>query len=215
MSTLSDTLANLDEKAVLSKVQEELSHGRPAVEVLNELSEGMTIVGKKFERNEYFLSELIMSAEIFKAAAKVLEPMIPSAFQQVLGKIVIGTVEGDIHDIGKNIVVTFLRSAGFNVYDLGVDVSPAKFVDKLKETKAEILGLSCLLTPGFEAMKTTINKLSEAGMRKRVKVIIGGAVGAVVTKDWLPKVGADALARDSVEGVRLAKKFVKAMERRH
>jgi len=215
MYSLPDSLANLDEEAVLSKVEKDLSCGRPAVEILNELRQGMIIVGKRFEQSEYFLSELIMSAEIFKAAAKLLEPEISRVHQRrALGKIVIGTVEGDIHDIGKNIVVTFLESAGFNVYDLGVDVSPMKFVSKVRETKAGILGLSCLLTMGFEPMKATIRKLSELGLRKRVRVIIGGAAGAVVTRDWVRKAGADAFGRDSVEAVKLAKTFVRALRRR-
>jgi len=215
MFSLSERLANLDENGVVSKVQEELTRGRQAVEILNDLSKGMAIVGKRFERNEYFLSELIMSGEIFKAAAKLLEPKIPRDYQrQALGKFVIGTVEGDIHDIGKNIVVTLLQSAGFNVYDLGVDVSPEKFVGKVRETKADILGLSCLLTLGYEPMKATMTKLIEVGLRNRVKVIIGGAAGAVVTKDWPGKVGADAFARDGVEGVRLAKMFVKTLKER-
>jgi len=215
MSSLPDSLANLDEEAVLSKVEKDLGCGRPAVEILNELRQGMIIVGKRFEQSEYFLSELIMSAEIFKAAAKLLEPEISRVHQRrALGKIVIGTVEGDIHDIGKNIVVTFLESAGFNVYDLGVDVSPMKFVSKVRETKAGILGLSCLLTMGFEPMKATIRKLSELGLRKRVRVIIGGAAGAVVTRDWVRKAGADAFGRDSVEAVKLAKTFVRALRRR-
>lgn len=172
-------------------------------------------MGRRFDRNEYFISALIMSAEIFKEAAKLLEPEISRVHQhKALGKVVIGTVEGDIHDIGKNIVVTFLESAGFNVCDLGVDVSPSKFISKVKETKPDILGLSCLLTPGFEPMKSTIRKLSEVGLRKRLKVIIGGAADAVVTTDWVGKLGADAFARDSVEGVQLAKTFVKTLKKR-
>lgn len=173
-------------------------------------------MGRKFDRNEYFLSALMMSAEIFKSAAKLLEPEISRVHQrEALGKVVIGTVEGDIHDLGKNIVVAFLESAGFKVYDLGVDVSPGKFISKVKETKPEILGLSCLLTPGFESMEATIRKLSEAGLRKRLKVIIGGAAGAVVTSDWVDRLGADAFAKDSGEGVRLAKTFVKALKKRN
>jgi methylmalonyl-CoA mutase cobalamin-binding domain/chain len=215
MSSLPNSLADLDETTVLSRVQEDLTHGRPAVGIIGDLKDGMTIVGKRFQKGEYFLTELIMSAEIFKTALKLLEPRLSTSHQnRTFGKIVIGTVEGDIHDIGKNIVIAFLKSAGFEVFDLGVDVSPRKFITKVKETGASILGLSCLLTPGFDAMQATIRKLDEERLRRGVKVMIGGAAGAVVTKDWVKQLGADAFAVDCIQGVQLAKAFVKVSKKR-
>jgi len=214
MSSLAKSLEEFDEEAVLSRVRTDLRHGRPAVEIIEDLRDGMTAVGTRFQNGEYFLNGLIMSAEIFRTALKLLDSRTSRASQHsALGKIVIGTVEGDIHDIGKNIVTTFLKSAGFDVYDLGVDVSPEKFVREIKRTGATILGLSCLLTSGFEPMQATIKKLEEAGLRKRVKVMIGGAAGAVVTRDWVKRLSADAFAKDCVEGIQLAKAFARVSKK--
>ena len=205
MSQLADALADLKEDEVVRLVQKELDAGVDAMSILNECRKGMDIVGERYKRGEYFLSELIVSSEFFKEAMKVIEPQLQAGREgDNLTKIVLGTVKGDIHNIGKDIVAILLKAAGFEVYDLGIDVAPGAFVDKLRETGAPILGMSGLLTPSFESMKETVQAVQAAGLRSEVKIIVGGGI---VTELVKRHTGADAYTDDGLEGVELCKKF--------
>jgi corrinoid protein of di/trimethylamine methyltransferase len=168
---------------------------------------GMEVVGQKFEAGEYFLPQLVIAANAMQQAMESLEPAL-YARQQVTesaGRVVIGTVEGDIHEIGKSLVATMLSANGFRVYDLGVDVSPAIFVDKVRETKADLLGLSALLTTTMTAQREVIQAVEEAGIRDRVKVMVGGAP---VTQEWADAIGADGYAEDVIGAVELGKRLM-------
>jgi len=205
MSQLADALADLKEDEVIRLVQKELDAGVDAMSILNECRKGMDIVGERYKRGEYFLSELIVSSEFFKEAMKVIEPRLQAGREgDKLTKIVLGTVKGDIHNIGKDIVAILFKAAGFEVYDLGIDVAPGAFVDKLRETGAPILGMSGLLTPSFESMKETVQAVQAAGLRSKVKIIVGGGI---VTELVKRHTGADAYTDDGLEGVELCKKF--------
>lgn len=210
MSELADALVSLDEDKVARLVREKIDAGIDAISIINECRQGMDIVGERFKSGEYFLSELIVSGEIFKESMKVIEPHLKAGKEaDTLAKIVLGTVKGDIHNIGKDIIALLLKAAGFEVYDLGIDVAPGAFVDKLKETGAPILGMSGLLTPSFESMRETVEAVKEAGMRDKVKVIIGGGI---VTEIVARHVGADAFTDDGVEGVDMCKRFAKEVK---
>lgn len=168
---------------------------------------GMNIVGDKFSQGEYFLPHLIISAGGMQQAMELLEPELRARQQEVkvAGKVVIGTVHGDIHEIGKSLVGTMLSASGFQVYDLGVDVPAETFVAKVKETGANLVGLSALLTTTMVVQKEIIDALSAAGVREQVKVIVGGAP---VTRSWASEIGADGYAEDAIEAVQLATRLM-------
>lgn len=206
MNELTEALAELEETTVQEMVEKQIAEGRNPLKILEALKEGMDIVGKRFSENEYFLVELVMSAEIFNKALEVLEPkLLETQSGEEKGKVVIGTVKGDIHYIGKNLVVAFLKSNGFEVYDLGEDVEPEKFVDKLKETGATILALSGLITTTHDVMRETVDALKAAGIRDKVSVMIGGCD---VNQEVVDQTGADAFGRDAVSAVEVAKKLL-------
>jgi len=178
------------------------------LEAINEgYVKGMDEVGRLYQAGECFLPELISASEAMKAALKILDPVLQSqkSERKVLGRVVLGTVEGDIHDIGKSIVGSMLVATGFEVVDLGVNVSAEKFLDTLKEVKPDILGLSALLTTTMPNQKKVIEALEEAKERQNVKVIVGGAA---VTKKWAMEIGADAYGEDAIAAVTIAKKFL-------
>ena len=200
-------LAELKEDEALSEVRSLLDSGADPLSLVEGLREGMSEVGRRFEEKEYFLSELIMSAEIFKEAIALIEPHLQAGASQTKGTVIIGTVKGDIHDIGKNIVATLLRCEGYDVHDLGVDVPPASFIDELKETGAFLLALSGLLTLAFDSMKETVETLAEAGLRDKVKVIIGGGP---VNEKVVEYSGADAFGVDAAQAVKLANEYLGA-----
>ncbi|MBM3154551.1 MAG: cobalamin-binding protein [Chloroflexi bacterium] len=207
MSELADALANLEEDKVRQLVQQRVNFNADAMSVVEELRKGMDIVGERYKSKEYFLSELIISGEMFKEAMAMIEPGLKAGKKgKPLGRMVLGTVKGDIHNIGKDIVATLLTAAGFEVYDLGIDVPPEKFVEKLSQTDSTILGMSGLLTPAFESMKETVKAVEAAGLRDKVKVIIGGGI---VTEQVGRYVGADAFTDDASEGVEMCRGFVK------
>jgi methylmalonyl-CoA mutase cobalamin-binding domain/chain len=159
----------------------------------------MTIVGERFAQGEYFLSELIISAELFKQAVALLDPYLPSVCAQTrTGKIVLATMRGDIHDLGKNLLVTLLRARGFEVHDLGVNVEPAKLVAAVQEIEPDIVGFSSLITASFESTKRAIEELGEMGLRGRLKVMVGGGVTTPQLGDYL---GADFQTLDATAGV--------------
>jgi len=178
------------------------------LEVINKgIIEPLREIGDKFGRGEIFLSELIMSAEAAKAAMEVIVPEIRKGEKKVgyLGRVVIGTVAGDIHDIGKNIVAALLTAEGFEVIDLGVDVPTEKFIDKVRELKPDILGLSALLTTTMPVQREVIEALKKAGLRDSVKVMVGGAP---VTAEWAQEIGADAYGADALDAVKKAKQLL-------
>jgi 5-methyltetrahydrofolate--homocysteine methyltransferase len=207
MSELAEALANLEEDKVRQLVQQRINSSADPLSLVDELRQGMDIVGERYKSKEYFLSELIISGEMFKEAMAVIEPKLKAGKKgEPLGKMVLGTVKGDIHNIGKDIVATLLTAAGFEVYDLGIDVPPEKFVEKLNQTDSTIMGMSGLLTPAFESMKETVKAVEAAGLRNKVKVIIGGGI---VTEQVGKYVGADAFTDDASEGLEMCRQFVK------
>lgn len=202
---LADLIAALEEERVLQEVRGRLERGDEALSIIKELQEGMETVGEKFKAKEYFLSELVLSAEIFTSAMKLLEPRLRvGVAAEKPARIVIGTPKGDIHDIGKNIVAVLLKAAGFEVYDLGVDVPVERFVDEVLEIRPQILGFSALMTTSLEPIKETLERLKSLNLRDSVKVIIGGGVTTEAARVY---VGADAQTRDAVEGVELCRKL--------
>jgi len=207
LKQLIKALAELEEDQVLEIVRKELAGGTEALSILQACQQGMTEVGSRFEQSEYYVSDLMMSGEIFKQVGALLEPGLQSVTQVSAGAVIIGTVQGDIHDIGKDIVVNMLKSANLDVTDLGVDVPPAQFVDALKETNASVIGMSGLLTLAFDSMKETVCLIEEAGLRDKVRIMIGGGpVDGGVCKI----VGADNWGADAQAAVRLAKAWLNA-----
>ncbi len=197
-------IAELDEDRALEIVQE-LSDSISALEIITIAREGMQQVGDKFAAKEYFLADLIYSAEIFQEIMTKLGPALTINKSQSMGKIVIGTVKNDIHDIGKNIIISLLRAAGFEVVDLGVDLPVETFVEAVKKEQPQVLGLSGLLTIAIDEMKNTIDALKANGLRDNLKVIIGGGPMDEKVRDY---VGADANTQDAVKGVELIKEFI-------
>lgn len=202
---LIESLVQLKENDVLRIAKEKIKSGEEPVKVLEAMRRGMEKIGSKYEKGEYFIAELIMSAEIFKEVMEIVKPKLSKDDLKPLGKLVIGTVQGDVHDIGKNIIATLLEANGFEVYDLGVDVAPESFVKKIKETNSKIVCMSGLLTASFEGMKKTVDAITETGLRNKVKIVVGGnPVGERIAK----YVGADAWANNATEGVRIIKGWV-------
>lgn len=183
-----------------------LGRGISAAELLNEaLIPAMTEVGQRFERQEFFVPEMLIAARAMKAGVEVLRPYLVEAGVKPIGTVVIGTVAGDLHDIGKNLVSMMLEGTGFRVIDLGVDVPAEKFVQAVRENNPQIVGMSALLTTTMMAMKATIEALSKAGLREQVKVMIGGAP---VTQRFADEIGADLYAPDASSAARVAKEAV-------
>jgi len=206
--SLVNALADLKEQEALSIVQDKLKAEEDPLKILDEARKGMEIVGQRFASSEYFIPDLVYSGEILKAVTEVVKPKLTGTVEsKKLGKIVFGTVAGDIHDIGKDIVVFMLDVNGFEIYDLGVDVPAQKFVEKIKETGAPVVGLSGFLTLAFDSMKQTIDAIKAAGLRDKVKVMIGGGQITEEVKDYT---GADAYGKDAMAGVTLAKKWAGA-----
>jgi methylmalonyl-CoA mutase cobalamin-binding domain/chain len=171
--------------------------------VNGELVPAMDEVGRRFESNEYFVPELLIAARAMKAALELIRPLLVARGDQPAGRVVIGTVKGDLHDIGKNLVVSLLEGGGFEVIDLGVNVPPEKFVSALCEKDVKILAMSALLTTTMPAMKSTIDALKQAGVRQNVKVLVGGAA---VTQQYADEIGADGYSENAVGAVALAKR---------
>jgi 5-methyltetrahydrofolate--homocysteine methyltransferase len=165
----------------------------------------MDEVGKRFECNEYFVPELLLSARAMKAALELVRPLLVARGNKPVGRVVIGTVKGDLHDIGKNLVAAMLEGGGFEVIDLGVNVTPEKFITTIREKNAQIVAMSALLTTTMPAMKTTIEALKQAGVRDRVKILIGGAP---ITQKYAEEIGADGFSDNAVGAVALAKRSV-------
>ena len=202
------TLADLKEQEVIKIVEDRLKAGDEPLKILEDARRGMEIVGQRFASSEYFIPDLVYSGEILKSVTELVKPKLAKeAESKKLGKVVFGTVAGDIHDIGKNIAVFMLDINGFEVHDLGIDVPVQKFVDKIKETGAPIVGLSGFLALAFDSMKQTVDAIKAAGLRDNVKVMIGGGQMSDEIKNYT---GADAYGKDAMAGVTLAKKWIGA-----
>jgi methylmalonyl-CoA mutase cobalamin-binding domain/chain len=204
-SELAQALENFEEDRVLEMVEKQLDSGKPAREILSELKKGMDLVGEKYSAKEYFLADLVMAAEIFKESMEIIEPKLEVSKEEGMETVVIGTVQGDLHDIGKNIMVALLKNDGFSVYDLGTDVPPEEFIRVVKRERAQVLGLSGILTMSVDIMKETVELLKKEGLRDKVMVIIGGLP---VDEKWNEIVGADAWTQDAYEGLILIKDFL-------
>lgn len=201
-----ESIIELEELAALELADEMIKAGIDPVEILEKCREGMSIVGEKFESGDFFLSEMIMAAEIFNQIMDIVRPHLKSTITESKGKIVIGTVEGDVHDIGKNIIIALLEAEGFDIIDLGVDVPPAKFVEAIKEHKPDIVGMSSLLTVALETTKQTIDAITEAGLRDKVKIIIGGGRIDDHASEYIKP---DASTDNAAIGVRLCVNLMK------
>jgi methanogenic corrinoid protein MtbC1 len=202
---LVDAIVDMKEAEALALTKQMLDSGTDPMKLLGRCREAMEIVGKRFEKGEYFVSELLMGGEILKQIQAMVKPKIKAgAKDKKLAKVVFGTVAGDIHDLGKDIVEFMLDVNGFEVHDLGVDVSADKFVAKIKEVKPQVVGMSCLLTIAFDSMKATVEAIKAAGLRGEVKIMIGGGTTDEQVRSYA---GADAYGKDAVAAVTLAKKW--------
>jgi len=198
--SLKESIVNLDFDAVVEAAKEAMDAGvDPQTAITDGMVPGMTIIGEKYETGEYFLSELVVSGEVMKEGLKVINPYIKEGSAKKLGEVVIATVEGDNHDLGKNIVTTLLGVQGFEVVDLGADVPTDEIINAVKERKPDILGLSALLTVTMPKMGEAIEALKVADLREKVKVIIGGSP---VTSEFAESIGADHCAVNALEGVK-------------
>jgi len=207
LTELGKAVVALNEEKVKFLVEQKIGEGEEPLEIIMECNEAMVEVGKLFEKNEYFISELVMSGEIFESIMRRVKPLLGETDNRPSkGKIVIGTVKDDIHDIGKNLVVTLLKASGFEVIDLGVDVPAEVFVRTVKEEQAKVLGLSALLTTTFHQMKAVVDELGAAGLRDKVRVIIGGSSCNDHVKEYA---GADYYAKDAAEGTRICEQILK------
>ena len=206
LSLLSQAIDQGDREKTVQLTTEALNTGVGSQDIIaHGLQASMAVVGEKFSSGEYFLPDMLMAARAMKAALEILQPLLEKTGMPTIGKVVIGTVAEDIHDIGKNIVATFLNGSGFEVFDLGVDVSDQKFVEEVRQKKPDILGLSSLVSTTMPAMGSIIKALEEAGLRSGVKVVIGGAP---VTQRFAEHIGADAYAGDGGKAITVCKKLL-------
>ncbi|MDY0357907.1 MAG: corrinoid protein [Sedimentisphaerales bacterium] len=204
LKALAEAVIKGDQATAVSTTKAALSEGMAPKAILDEgLIAGMDVIGDRFKKNEVYIPEVLIAARAMKMAMEVLEPELVKAGVQPIGKLVIGTVQGDLHDIGKNLVAMMLKGAGFEVIDLGVDVSPAKFVEEAKSKNAQLVGMSALLTTTMPGMEKTIKALQEAGVK--AKVMVGGAP---VTQSFAEKIGAQGYAPDAASAVDTAKSLV-------
>lgn len=205
---LINAMLNMKEQDTLNLAQKKLKDGADPLRILELGRQALEMVGKQFENGTYFLPELILAGEMLKKISKMAKPYLEQDSEkktESLGKIVIGTVEGDVHDIGKDIVTFLLDVSGFEVYDLGVDVPAQRFVDAIKEKQPQIVGMSALLTLAFEYLKSTVEAIQHAGLRDQVKIMIGGGIVDEKVRKYS---GADAYGEDAVAAVAIAKKWV-------
>ena len=200
---IKNTLVNLDEQTLIQLVNDELKKGTPAADILNNgLIAGMDIVGEKMENEDMFIPEVLMAAQAMSKGVEILKPLLGEDDSASKGSVIIGTVKGDLHDIGKNLVAMMMESAGFIVHNLGVDIAPEDFVAQVKEKNATILCLSALLTTTMPMMKQTVDAIVEGGLRDQVKIMVGGAP---VTQAFADEIGADGFAADAGSASKLAK----------
>jgi 5-methyltetrahydrofolate--homocysteine methyltransferase len=206
LQDLTESVIKGDEDKIKLTILELLNAGTPAKEIMDDgLIAGMNIVGEKMETEEMFIPEVLMSAKAMSAGVEILKPQLTDEENAASGIMILGTVQGDLHDIGKNLVKMLMEGAGFSVIDLGTDVSPAAFVDAIKEHKADIVGMSALLTTTMPKMKETMEAMEKAGIRDQVKVLVGGAP---VTENYANEIGADGYGYDAGSAVRIAKEYM-------
>jgi len=209
MGKLSDGIVALDKTRVLAAVQAGLDAGQDPLALVDEARDGLVVVGEKYDQGEFFLMELMRAAQIFQAAATLLTPVIREKYGEVStkGKVLIGTVAGDIHDLGKNVVKMLLECQGVEVVDLGVDVPADVFVERMRETRPDVVGMSALLTASIPQMQATIEAIKAAGMGRSAKLIVGGGIAGEVA---LSEVGADHAATDAIEGIRVISDWIES-----
>ena len=206
MAEISEALINGKAPVVADLVNKALSEGKSPQELLNgALIAGMDVVGKKFKANEFYVPEVLVAARAMQAGMAILKPLLAKAGVQQIGTIVIGTVKGDLHDIGKNLVSMMLEGAGFKVVDLGIDVASDKFISAAAENNAQLIGMSALLTTTMPSMKSTVEALRVAGLGSKVKTIIGGAP---VTQKYADEIGANGYSPDAASAVDKAKELL-------
>ncbi len=209
MSNFIDEIVELNEVTVLKLLEEKIANDENPLMIMDEVKGAMKIIGDKFENKEYFLPDLIMSGEILRQIMEKVEPLLKESKKEEAekkGKVLLGTVAGDIHDIGKDIVKFMLDTDGFNVLDLGVDIPADVFVQNIKEFKPDVLALSGFLTLAYDSMKETIQKIKNEGLRDSLKIMIGGGT---VDENIVEYVGADAFGDSAIEAVKLANKWIK------
>jgi 5-methyltetrahydrofolate--homocysteine methyltransferase len=205
LAALAENLINGKAPVVKEMTQKAIDEGIAPSKILNEgLIKGMSVVGEKFKNNEFYVPEVLIAARAMHAGMDLLKPKLAASGVKAIGKVLLGTVKGDLHDIGKNLVAMMLEGAGFEVVDLGIDVSPEKFADEAKKG-ADLIAMSALLTTTMTAMKTTIEALEEAGVKGKVKTLIGGAP---VTQNYADEIGADGYARDAASAADKAKELL-------
>jgi 5-methyltetrahydrofolate--homocysteine methyltransferase len=203
---LYDAIITGDAQLARSTTQAALDDQVDPVRLVNEaMAPAMDEVGRLFERCDYFVPELLLSARAMKSALELIRPLLVERGAEPAGRVVIGTVKGDLHDIGKNLVASMLEGGGFEVTDLGVNVDPQKFVAAVKENRANVVAMSALLTTTMNSMRTTVDALKEAGVRDRVKVLVGGAP---ITDRFAREIGADGFSENAVEAVAVARKVL-------
>ena len=208
LSRLYEAILNGDHKTSAAVTREAIDAGSEPMELVSGyMVPAMDEVGKRFECEDYFIPELLLSARAMKAALELLRPLLAASGAKSAGRVVIGTVKGDLHDIGKNIVGAMLEGGGFEVIDLGADVAPQKFVSAIRERSPQLICLSALLTVTMPSMKTIIDALREAGVRDSVKVLVGGAP---VTAEFAREIGADGFGENATAAVALARKLLQA-----
>lgn len=208
LQALYDAILNGNFKVAREVTQQALAEGKdPAALVHDTMIPAMNEVGRRYEANEYFVPELLIAARAMKASLELIRPLLAEKGAEPVGRVVIGTVQGDLHDIGKNLVAAMLEGAGFDVVDLGVDVPPEKFVAAVREKNASIVALSALLTTTMHAMKAVVENLNASGLHGKVKIIIGGAP---VTQKYADEIGADGYSSNANAAVALARKLLAA-----
>jgi corrinoid protein of di/trimethylamine methyltransferase len=207
LEKLKQCVASFDEEGIVKVCKEALAAGiAPSRLIVDGMAKGMDVVGAKYEAGEYFLSELIMAGETMTAGMKIVEPMLKNGAYERIGTVIIGTVSGDVHDIGKNIVAMLLTATGFDVNDLGVDVPANRFLEELRTHRPDIMAMSALLTLAMPEMENVIRKVEEAGLRHNVKLIVVG--GTPITEDFAKKIGADAYGPTAVAGVKMCRELM-------
>jgi corrinoid protein of di/trimethylamine methyltransferase len=205
LKPLHDAILNGDDKAARSLTEQALAAGAEPLQLVNEhMVPAMDEVGRRFECSEYFVPELLLSARAMKAALELLRPLLAQGGAEPAARVVVGTVKGDLHDIGKNLVAAMFEGGGFEVIDLGVNVAPEQFIETLKTRKANILAMSALLTTTMPAMKTTIEAIKNAGLRENVKILVGGAP---VSQKYADEIGADGYSENAPGAVTVARKL--------
>ncbi|UCB48925.1 MAG: cobalamin-dependent protein [Deltaproteobacteria bacterium] len=211
LQDLIDAMVEMKEQEALEIAKGLIRSGEDPLKILSSCSEAMETVGKRFETGEYFLPQLILAGEMLRQISEMLKPKLKdkrtSVTSEPRGRVLMGTVKGDIHDIGKDIVTFMLEVNGFHVLDLGIDVPPAKFVDSIKDFQPQVVGMSCLLTLAFETMKETVEAIENAGLRHKVKIMVGGGQVSEMVREYA---NADAYGEDAIAAVRLAKNWTGA-----